>query len=148
MTRVFSGAAWIAAAASLAAALAAPAGAATCTVSPQGVSFGAYDTLSTAALEGVGNVNVSCDAPVSFTVSLTAGGGSYDQRLMTGGAWQLGYNLYTDATRTAVWGDGIGSGNVSATGETVDLPIYGRIPARQNIPASAYTDTITVTVGY
>ena len=148
MTRAFRRGASAAAVAGVLTAIAAPASAATCTVSPQGVSFGAYDTLGAAPLDGVGNINVSCDAPVSFTVSLSAGGGSYEQRLMAGGASQLGYNLYTDATRTAVWGDGIGSGNVSATGENVDLSVYGRIPARQNVPASAYSDMIIVTVDY
>lgn len=137
------------AAAGLMLVLAAPASAATCTVTPQGVAFGAYDTLSPATTDGVGNVHVSCDAITSFTVSLTAGSGSYAQRTMTGGANQLGYNLYTDASRITVWGDGLGStSNVSATGENVDLTVYGRIPARQNVPANAYADTITVTVAY
>ena len=60
----------------------------------------------------------------------------------------MNYNLYTDATRTAVWGDGVGASNVSATGTSVDLPIYGRIPARQTVPAKGYTDAITVTIDY
>lgn len=129
-------------------ALAAPASAAICSVSPQGVSFGSYDSLSSTALDGVGNINVSCDASVSFTISLSAGNGSFDQRLLVSGAGQLGYSLYTDASRTIVWGDGTTAGNVSATGQNVDLGVYGRIPARQTVPASAYADTITVTVDY
>lgn len=136
-------------AATLALGLAAPAWAVICSVTPQGVAFGAYDTLGASPTDGTGNVNVSCDASTSFTVSLSAGSGSYTQRLMTGGANQLGYNLYTDASRTTVWGDGLGStSNVSATGTNVDLPAYGRIPAQQNVPANTYGDTITVTVSY
>lgn len=137
-----------AAAAGLMLALAAPAAAATCSVSPQGVSFGSYDTLSSTALDGVGNINVTCDALVTFTVSLSTGSGSYDERLMTGGGAQLGYNLYSDVTRLIVWGDGTTAGNVSASGTNVDLSVYGRIPALQNIPANAYTDSISVTVSY
>lgn len=130
-------------------ALASPAAAATCSVSPQGVSFGSYDTLSSTALDGVGNVNVSCDASVSFTVSLSTGSsGTFDPRRMAAGTDYLNYNLYSDAARTTVWGDGVAASNVSATGTNVDLPVYGRIPALQNVPANAYADTITVTVAY
>lgn len=138
-----------AAAAGMMLAYAVPASAVTCSVTPQGVAFGPYDTLSAAPTDGVGNVNVNCDASTSFTVSLSAGSGTYTQRIMSGGANQLGYNLYTDASRTTVWGDGLGStSNVSATGSSIDLPVYGRIPAQQNVPASAYADTMTVTVAY
>lgn len=129
--------------------LAAPASAVTCTVTAQGVAFGGYDTLSSSPTDSVGNVQVLCLTPISFTVSLDAGSGTYTQRIMTGGADQLGYNLYTDASRVTVWGDGLGAtSSVSATGVTVDLPVYGRIPAQQNVPANSYGDTITVTVSY
>lgn len=138
-----------AAAAGLMLGLAAPAAAVTCSVSPQGVSFGSYDTLSSTALDGTGNINVSCDASASFSVSLSTGNsGTFDARHLTAGTDILTYNLYTDAARTIIWGDGVAASNVSATGTSVDLPVYGRIPARQNVPANAYTDTITVTVSY
>lgn len=129
--------------------LAAPAAALVCTATAQGVAFGPYDTLSASSTDGVGNVQVACLSPTSFTVSLSAGNGSYAQRVMSGGADQLEYNLYIDAARTSVWGDGLGAtGNLSATGLIVDLPIYGRIPAQQNVTANAYADSITVTVIY
>lgn len=129
-------------------ALAAPAAAA-CTVTPQGVSFGSYDTLSSTALDGVGNINVTCDLSASFSVSLSTGGSAtFDPRRMAAGTDTLNYNFYTDAARTIIWGDGVTTSNVSATGTNVDLPVYGRIPALQNVPANSYADTITVTVTY
>lgn len=132
-----------------ASAAAAPVSAATCNVSPQGVSFGGYDTLSSSALDGVGNIAVSCDASASFTVSLSAGNGTYSGRAMSSGAEALSYNLYTDASRLIVWGDGSGStGTVSTTAAAAEIPVYGRIPARQNVPAGSYADTIVVTVTY
>lgn len=131
-------------------ALALPAAAgALCTVSPQTVSFGTYDPLGVSALDGVGNINVTCDVVTAMTVSLSSGGGTFVDRQMTGGAAQLVYNLYTDSSRVVVWGDGIGGGStVSANSSNVDLAVYGRIPAGQNVPANIYTDTITVTVTY
>lgn len=125
-----------------------PATAATCSVTPQGVSFGSYDPLNASALDGVGNINVSCDVAVGFTVSLSAGSGTFPERKMPSGTSALAYNLYTDASRAVVWGDGISASNVSASGTNVDLPVYGRIGAKQNVPADTYTDTVTVTISY
>ncbi len=122
------------------------AAAAACNISPQGVSFGNYDPLSHSALDGIGNVNVSCDASSSFTVSLGTGDGTVEDRRMTGGASQLAYNLYKDASRLLVWGDG--GGDVSSNGTSVDLTIYGRIPGAQNVPADVYADSVTVTVAF
>ena len=128
---------------------AAPAAAAVCTVTPQGVSFGNYDPLSASALDGAGNINVTCDTLVPFTVSLSTGSsGTFDERRMTAGAAYLGYNLYIDSVRTIVWGDGVTTSNVSSTGTNVDLPVYGRMPALQNVGTNTYSDTITVTVVY
>lgn len=140
--------AFAALAGTLIAATAAPASAATCSVSSPGLAFGSYDALASSSLDGVGNINVSCDVSASFTIALSAGSGSFEQRLMTAGASQLGYNLYTDASRTTVWGDGITGNTVSATGDAVTVSVYGRIPARQNVPAGVYADSITVTVSY
>lgn len=130
--------------------LAVPAAArAACSVTPQAVAFGGYDPLGASAVDGVGNINITCDTVTAMTVSLSSGGGTFADRRMIGGASQLGYNLYTNSSRVTVWGDGVGGGStVSANSSNVDLTVYGRIPASQNVPANVYTDTITVTVTY
>ena len=128
--------------------VATPAAALTCGVDPQAVTFGGYDSLSSAATDGTGNIHVVCDASTSFTVTLDGGNGSIDDRTMTSGADALHYNLFSNASRTAVWGDGNGASDVSASGTTVDLPVYGRIPGLQNVPAGTYLDTIAVTVTF
>ncbi|MBA3511574.1 spore coat U domain-containing protein [Sphingomonas sp.] len=119
---------------------------AACSVSTQGVSFGNYDPLAQSALDGVGNVHVSCDAPTSFTVSIGPGTGTVQDRRMTGGAAQLAYNLFKDSNRLVIWGEGIDG--LGAVGTTVDLPVYGRIPATQNVQANVYADSLTVTVTF
>lgn len=121
---------------------------AACTVSSPGVAFGNYNTLSSSALDGAGDISVSCDVSTSFTTKLSAGSGTIDQRVMSAGAAQLNYNLYTDSARTAIWGDGITGSTVSATGTAVTLTAYGRIPALQNVVAGSYSDSIIVTVSY
>ena len=124
-----------------------PCSAATCTVQSAGLVFGAYDFLSAAPLDGVGDINVDCDAETSFTVDLGAASGA-NARQMTSGSSVLAYSLYTDASRAFVWGDGVLANAVSATGTGVNLPVYGRIPPHQNVPAGEYVDTVVITVSY
>ena len=142
--------AWTMPIGSLAALLACPpASAATCTISPQDVSFGNYDPLASQPLDGVGNISVRCDAETSFTISLGAGSGSYSARQMTSGANVLEYALYTEPARLTVWGDGSsGTATVSDSASSAEETVYGRVPALQNVPAGAYGDVIVVTVTY
>jgi spore coat protein U-like protein len=124
------------------------ASAATCNVQSAGVAFGAYDSLDSAPLDGVGSIDVDCDSAIPFTVDLGPGAGTYNERLLTAGSSRLSYNLYTDAGRTSVWGDGIGASDLSASGAKITLPIYGRIPGGQAVPPGLYLDTIAVTISY
>jgi spore coat protein U-like protein len=130
-----------------------------CTVTATGVAFGTYDTLAPTANDAAGSVRVRCTLLIalsgSFTIDLSPGAsGSYAGRTMRNGAQVLPYNLYTNAARTQVWGNGtVGSARVTRSFAgllVVDrtVPIYGRIPSRQNVRAGAYSDTIVVTVTY
>lgn len=126
-----------------------PAHAATCDISPQGVSFGAYDPTEPSDLDGVGTIAIACDTEVTVTISLSPGAGSYGTRTMPGGTGQLSYNLYTTSQRVIVWGDGSGgSDSVSATLQSRDFTVYGTIPAGQNVAAGTYADTVVVTITY
>lgn len=127
-----------------------PLQAARCEIFPESVSFGAYDPSESGDLDGVGNISINCDEEVSFTISLSAGtGGSYSSRRMTSGVDQMAYNLFTSTKRIIVWGDGSERSDVvSGRFQTAEIPVYGLIPARQNIPAGSYGDTIVVTISY
>ena len=145
-------------------ALVAPAAfAQSCEVNVTGaLNFGVYPLV--AAADGATTLSVQCrlinQAPnrtVSYVIKLTSGPGSYVNRLLqnTGDpAEVLGYNLYTDAARSRVWGDGT-AGTVTVTGQFVHPPanqtsapitIYGRIPANQNVKAGTYVTTAPITV--
>lgn len=121
-----------------------------CNVEAQSVAFGNYDVFDNASLDGVGNVQVSCDESSSYTISLSTGNGDYSQRQMTSAGHILIYNLYTDASRNSIWGDGT-SGTTQVGGNTsgtVNHAIYGRIPARQNAHIGIYTDNIIITLNF
>lgn len=129
--------------------LAAPAVRADCTVSAGGVAFGGYDVFSPSALDGAGTISVNCSPGSSYSLGLSAGGGSYGQRRLSNGPAALNYNLYTDASRSVVWGDGTnGTSTVSGDGESVGHTVYGRIPPQQNVTTGSYGDTIIVTVNF
>ena len=122
---------------------------AVCVLNVQGVIFGSYDVFSITNLASTGNIDVICTPSSAYSITLNAGTGSYASRIMSSGANQLNYNLYTDATYTSVWGDGTGGSSVvNGNALTANHTVYGRIPARQNVPVGNYADTITVTITF
>ena len=65
-------------------------------------------------------------------------------------ATALNYQLYSDSTRSAIWGNTPGSDTVTGvgTGLTQDHTVFGAVPAAQSVPAEEYADTITVRIFY
>jgi hypothetical protein len=121
------------------------------------VAFGEYRSTSSSHLDVLGLVTLSCDRNYQVELSLSVGTGSGASyaggRILTGSSAgsTLRYNLYTDASRTLVLGDGTGgSSRLSISGkETVNQIIWGRIPGGQRlVPADRYSDTLIATVSY
>lgn len=120
---------------------------AACSINAGGaVSFGNYDWTVAAPTDSVGSITYMCSSPALVFLS-QGSSGTYTQRTMISGTNSLGYNLYTDATRTQVWGDFFNGGTVQVApaGIPAQLAVYGRIPAGQNVPPGSYADSITVT---
>lgn len=127
-----------------------------CSVSASSmVAFGSFSPLTGSTVDSTGTINVTCDALSSYTISLSHGGsGTYSPRRMASGGNTLDYNLYRDAGRTQIWGDGTGGSSMVAgsfpLGGSRDHTVYGRIPLSTQRDASvgSYSDSITVTVTY
>jgi spore coat protein U-like protein len=119
-----------------------------CLLNVVGVNFGNYDTMSLTDAEITGSIGVSCDEEASLQISLSAGlGGSFATRQLQSGPRILFYNLYLDPSHLTIWGDGSpGTGVLSLSGTGGNFPVYGRIPARQNVPVGPYGDTLHVTL--
>jgi spore coat protein U-like protein len=115
-----------------------------------GVAFGNYDPISGQSLDGVGSVRVQCTPAVGYVISLSAGNGSYANRELQSGLVTLFYNLYSNASRSLVWGDGSGATvTVSGMGEDDTHNVYGRIAGGQiQASAGSYADLIVVTVEF
>lgn len=128
---------------------------ANCTISTSALNFGSVDTLSASPVDGSGGITVTCTNGTGWTAAADVGigsGASFVSRRMSQGLNLLSYNLYTNAARTDVWGDGSGTTFTIAntgTGAAQAVSIYGRIPAGQiSVPAGGYADTVSVTVTY
>ncbi|MFG6487461.1 spore coat U domain-containing protein [Roseateles sp. BYS78W] len=135
----------------------------TCTLATTNVVFGTYNPLAFGNTDTTGAVKVDCGGVagllIPFNIAISAGsGGSYANRRMKSGSNSLGYNLYTDASFTTVWGDGSSATQLVSSGVTLDalglaptqnFTVYGRIPGRQltTVPG-VYSDTINVTLTY
>jgi spore coat protein U-like protein len=120
-----------------------------------GVSFGAYNVFDPSPIDSTGSITYTCVsllAPITIDLSKGVGSG-YSPRRMHKGGDNLSYNLYLDASRVTVWGNGTGGSSrygpvTPPLGSPVTVTIYGRMPARQNVRAGSYTDTITATINF
>jgi spore coat protein U-like protein len=136
--------------------LAGEAGAA-CTVSATGVTFGAYDVFVAAPLDSTGTVTVTCDQapPPDVVIAIGPSGtsGAFIPRQMRSASSpdRLNYNLFTNAGRSTVWGNGApGTSTVFLKNVPKNRPvvttIYGRIPPGQDGSVGTYSDSLTVTI--
>ncbi|MFO1406076.1 MAG: spore coat U domain-containing protein [Steroidobacteraceae bacterium] len=135
-----------------------------CSTSVPTLAFGTYDPTLATPTDVSSSMTVTCTRvpfdtfTVSYTISLSTGGsGSYATRRMASGASQLNYNVYTNAARSQVWGNGSSStGVVGATmnfvlfqfSQSVTHTAYGRVPAGQNANPGTYSDNLVVTLTF
>ena len=129
--------------------------AASCTISVNGVSFGAYDVFSATALDSTGTVTISCRGnAINVSVTLSKGAAnSFSPRAMSSGADTLTYNLFTDAARSTIWGDGTGGTSTytnagPANNTNIAITVYARISSGQDVRAGSYSDTVTAIVNF
>lgn len=131
-----------------------------CTVSAQGAAFGSYLPRGAAPVDTTGNIAVTCSGAVGqaarYSILLSSGaGGLFFPRKMRSSPNALSYNLYTDAARTTIWGDGnAGTFTIAdayvltSVSVTRNYPVYGRLFPGQNVRVGSYADNITVTVNH
>jgi len=130
---------------------------AACTVSATGINFGVYDTFAVTPLDSTGSITVSCDRnpPTDVTVAIGPSGtsGGFTPRMMGQASrpGRLNYNLFTNASRNVIWGDGTG-GTATVFLRKINrnhpetATIYGRIPPLQSVASGSYSDRLTVTI--
>ena len=141
--------------------LASSARGASCTVAASSIGFGNYPSILNQSRDSNGTLDVHCTGTagehVNIAISVNYGGGSYSSRTLSSANSSLSYNLYVDANRTQVWGDGTGGTSVIQGSFDLDgtgsynhtYDYFGRITAGQNAAkAGGYSDQMTVTMTY
>ena len=125
----------------------------TCSIDTQtagNIDFGSPKSDRT-DIDSTGTLSITCTPGTSYTVALGDGtnnsGAGTDGRRMEGDGKFVPYQLYSDSSRTSVWGSTSGTVGGVGSGAAQDLTVYGRIPSA-NFPAGTYTDTVIATVEY
>ena len=128
---------------------------AVCSLSSTSISFGTYDVFSTSPLDTNGSVVYRCgNSDNNISISFDRGGAaSFNPRQMRNGSLALNYNLYLDAARTIIWGDGTAGTQTyfiknPPNNQDVTVPVYGRVPTGQSVNRGVYSNTIVVTINF
>jgi len=125
-----------------------------CTISVTAVAFGTYNVFTTTADDSTGTITYSCNTTArNISIALSDGSSStFSPRTLRKGSEILQYNLYRNAARTNIWGDGTGGTSVYTRANppngNVSLTIYGRIPAQQDVSAGNYSDTVSAVINF
>lgn len=127
-----------------------------CRVQLSPINFGIYMPATVSHVDVNASITILCMAqPGTYAVTIGPGsGGDFLARTLqsaTGGV--LFYNLYRDAARSQIWGDGspstfVVTGARPSQGRptTTDHPIYGRVFAGQTPDPGTFSDNLLVTV--
>jgi spore coat protein U-like protein len=97
---------------------------------------------------------------VAYVVALSSTNSSSPAtRWLAAGPLRLYYNLYRNAARTEIWGNGTG-GSFVVSGSLKPGPgvgnetrsetytVYGRVPEQQDADTGDYSDTIVITLTF
>lgn len=127
---------------------------AACTISTTPVSFGTYNVFAASPDDATGQITYRCTAPRPplVRIQLDKGGApAFNPRQMRRSSETLNYNLYLDSTRSTIWGDGTGgtqdyTRNNPPPNQNINVNVFGRIPAGQDVSAGSYSATVVATI--
>lgn len=133
-----------------------------CRVDSSTHAFGHYAPFSGLGRQNTSRISVDCSGTPgsTLTVELSLGEGSsgkYKARTMLNGSSVVEYNIYTDSSRTRIWGNGTEATSTVAfalplpkNGQASRLVVaHGWIPGgQQRVAPGPHTDVIVVTVEF
>jgi spore coat protein U-like protein len=127
----------------------------TCTVGTTSLQFGIYDVFASSPNDSTATIVLSCQGNArDVRIAISRGTApTFGSRRMWKGSERLFFNVFRDAARTAVWGDGTGGSQVEIVDQVRNndpypVTVYGRVPAGQDVSAGSYTDSVTVTIDF
>jgi spore coat protein U-like protein len=130
----------------------------TCQITGGTLNFGAYDTVSGAAVNASTTVSVECTEGATAIITLGQGANPDTgtttavplRRMSDGGTNYLSYFLYSDTDRLTVWGETpvTGKSYTATSAAPANLTVFGTIAANQDEPANSYSDTVVATITF
>jgi spore coat protein U-like protein len=119
------------------------------------IVFGVYDTQDTNHNDSIGSITYQCSGPIEkLSIQFNKGqSDSFNRFMLNDEGHRLHYNLYLDAARQQLWGDGssgsltYGSSSLEDNRPTI-ISVYGRIPAQQTVGVGIYTDNLVITLDF
>lgn len=127
----------------------------TCTVSLGNVAFGNVNSITGAAVDTTATMTITCSggtgAGQRVCISIGAGAaGDATSRIMNSGGNTSRYDLYSNSSRTTLWGSwetGYDSAGVQldvGKGSTTNVTVYGRfLASQQTIATGSYVSAFT-----
>lgn len=127
------------------------------------VDFGSALSTATTPANAQGSVTAQCSALTPYTIALNAGSNAATANDVTTRRMRntdaavttnnfVGYQLYSNAGHTTVWGATAGTNTMAGTGNGLAqaYPIYGQVanPSVNNAATGNYQDTVTATISY
>lgn len=124
-----------------------------CTISAAPMAFPQGSTLGT-ALNATSSLTLRCSNTLPYAIALSGGGSNAVtarrmSRTANGVTTTVDYQLYLDAARSQIWGDGTGGTlrhTANGTGYPAQVTVYGQVPAQATPVPGDYSDTITATI--
>jgi len=122
-----------------------------CTIGDATMAFGAYNSLTQAAVDGTTTAAVQCTSGAAYKIYSTTA--LADRKMVTGDGLAgkvLSYKLYTSSARTTELGTDatIATIDGTGTGSSVNIDLYGTVDASQTAIAGSYSGTANLTVSF
>jgi len=126
-----------------------------CSVSLGNVAFGNVNTIAGAAVDTTATMTITCSGGTGggqrICISIGAGAaGDATSRIMNSGSNTSRYDLYSNSSRTVLWGSwetGYDSAGVQldvGKGSTTNVTVYGRfLASQQTIATGSYVSAFT-----
>lgn len=126
-----------------------------CTIVASPLDFGTLTGVGGTNVDSTATVSLNCTQGAAYDVSLNLGANATGtQRYLVNAldaTKKIPYSIFTNAARSAAWGQTSGTDTVRGTAGATPLSLtaYGRIPSTATaVPAGDYKDTVTVTVAF
>jgi spore coat protein U-like protein len=120
------------------------------------LDFGTYQPIgshATAPLDSQTALSVYCTRKAVATIAMASGNFAVgaQRRMRSDASDFLAYDLFSNSGMSVVW-DGTNTVSATATSKFTPIgggiPLYGRVPAGQDVSAGTYQDTVQAVVNY